>query len=107
MKKSKSLLLFSLIFLTSCGFAPTGVDALTIKPGGDKKDYNVVVYCNRKTTDVTIPKVYEGMEVKSIGKNVFKDCEKLVDARYEGTVEEWCKLYLYNEYSNVVKNGCE
>lgn len=99
MKKGKSLLL-SLIFLTSCGSAPSGVDALIIKPGGDALDYNVLVYCDKRTEDVTIPRIYNNLPIRSISGDVFKNCENLVNVTFEGTFEEWFDVLMYNEYSN-------
>ncbi|MCR5564657.1 MAG: leucine-rich repeat protein [Gammaproteobacteria bacterium] len=70
---------------------------IILEHGVRKLDSNALASC-KNLTDITIPS-----SLKYIGYNVFKNDEKLTNVYYNGTIEDWCKIYFYSKSKQV---GC-
>ena len=66
-------------------------------------EYDTFLYCSN------LEEVYLSNNIKNIENNVFDSCKKLTKIHYDGTMSEWSKIKLDNnwlEYSNVKEIIC-
>ena len=62
--------------------------------GGKSINYGAFYNCN-SLTNISIPS-----SVISIGDGGFYNCSSLEKVKYNGTIEDWCKISFENSYSN-------
>ncbi len=69
---------------------PNHIESLEIR---NTSRISSVPFTNLKTIEFS-------SEVKGFSNDAFKNCTKLVEVEFYGSVEDWCKIYFGNEYSN-------
>ncbi len=78
-------------------YIPTSLKEVKIT-GGASISYHAFLHCD------TIASITISKSVTSMGDSAFYGCNKLKNVYYEGTLEEWCKIFFAELYSTPLIN---
>ena len=73
----------------------------------DSKDGYIVTACEKDAVEVQIPQKVDGLPVRSIGENAFKDCNELRSVIFpENGIEAFIEDEMFKEIGEYAFSGC-